>query len=393
MESWKRSYWAVWFSNLITAIGMMSILPFFSSHLEALGLTDRASIAVWTGVIFGAAPLLAALTGPFWGALGDRYGRRIMIVRSMAAIVVFVGAMRWASTPWELLALRAAQGCFSGFYPPSITLVSTQAPADQQGRLAGSLATAMFWGGILGPLFGELLRDLVGVRDVYLGVSVLAGAAVLVVLLFVREDHTTRQAPTRRASPLRDLRELRGNSELTSAVLLLFWIQFAVGASTPQLELFVGDLDSRFLEPRAATLFSAMAVATLLAMSRWGRHGDQHGHHRALLRCMFWTGAALMLHALASGYEMLLVARVLLGLAVAGSGPLAFGLAAAATRLDRRGGAFGVVFSARALAGALSAMAGGWISAWIGFRGLFLAGALLVWFQLWRAQRPLKGSG
>lgn len=393
MESWKRTYWAIWFSNLITAVGMMSILPFFSSHLEALGMTDRASISVWTGVIFGAAPLMAAFTGPFWGALGDRYGRRLMVVRSMLAIVIFVGAMRWASSPWELLVLRAAQGCFSGFYPPSITLVSTQAPADQQARLAGSLATGMIWGGIMGPVFGEFLRGQVGVQQVYLGVSVLAALAVLVVLLFVREDHTTRQSSTRRASPWRDLRELRGNSELRSAVLLLFWIQFALGASTPQLELYVGELESSFLEPSAAWLFSALAVANLVAMSRWGRYGDLRGHQRALTLCTIWSGAALVLHALAPGYEVLLVARVMLGLAAAGSGPLAFGVAAAATSVDRRGGAFGVVFSARALAGALSAMAGGWISAWIGVRGLFLAGAVVVWFQIWWIRRGPASPG
>ena len=391
MESWKRTYWAIWFSNLITAVGMMSILPFFSSHLETLGMTDRASIAVWTGVIFGAAPLLAAITGPFWGALGDRYGRRLMVVRSMMAIVIFVGAMRWASSPWELLALRMAQGVFSGFYPPSITLVSTQAPADQQGRLAGSLATGMIWGGILGPLFGELLRAQVGVQDVYLGVSLLAALAVVVVMLFVREDHATRQSSKRRATPLRDLRELRGNSELRSAVVLLFWIQFALGSSTPQLELYVRDLDSRWLVPSTAALFSVLAAANLLAMSRWGRVGDLRGHHRALLQCTFWTGAALLLHALAPDYEVLLVARVLLGLAAAGSSPLAFGVAAAGTPVERRGGAFGVVFSARALAGALSAMAGGWISASIGVRGLFCVGALVVWSQLWR-YRPRPGS-
>ena len=388
MESWKRTYWAIWFSNLITAVGMMSILPFFPSHLEELGLTDRASISVWTGVIYGAAPLFAAIASPLWGALGDRYGRRLMVVRSMVAITIFVGAMRWASGPWELLALRAAQGCFSGFLPPSMTLVSTQAPASEQGRIAGSLQTGMIWGGILGPIFGELIRKQVGVREVYLGVAILSAIAVVVVLLFAREDATTRQVSTQRASPLKDLRELRGNAELWSAVRLLFWVQFAVGATNPQLELYVRELGSSFMEPSTAYLFSVLAAANLFALPRWGRLGDRGGHHRALLMCTLWTGAALLLHALAPGYEVLLVARALLGFAAAGSGPLAFGVAAAATSADRRGGAFGVVFSARALAVAVSAMTGGWLSAWIGVRGLFLVGALLVWLQVWKDRKP-----
>lgn len=392
MESWKRTYWAVWFANLVTAIGMMSILPFFPSHLEELGLTDPDDIAVWTGVIYGAAPLMAAFAGPIWGALGDRYGRRLMVVRSMFAITLFVGAMRWASSPWELLALRMAQGCFSGFLPPSLTLVSTLAPANAQGRIAGSLQSAMVWGAIIGPLFGEAVRDLVGVREVYTGVSILSGLAVVLVMVFAREDHSKRQGTQRRASTLQQLRELRANPELRSAVSLLFWIQFGLGATNPQLELYVRELGSSLIEPSTAALFSVLAAANLIALPRWGRYGDRHGHYDALRRCTLWSGAALLVHAIAPGYEVLLLARVMIGVAAAGSGPLAFGVAAAATASDRRGGAFGVVFSARALAVAISAMAGGWLSSLVGVRGLFMLGAALVWYQLWRAGRTERAG-
>ena len=83
MESWKRTYWSVWTANLITSIGMMSFLPFFPTLLEEIGLRDRESIATWAGILYGAAPLSAALMSPLWGALGDRYGRRLMVLRSM----------------------------------------------------------------------------------------------------------------------------------------------------------------------------------------------------------------------------------------------------------------------------------------------------------------------
>ena len=133
MERWKQTYWAVWVSNLVTAIGMMSFLPFFPGHLRALGVTDPASIATWAGVIYGTAPLSAALTAPIWGALGDRIGRRLMVLRSMLAITVFVGAMAFARSPLELFILRFLQGVFSGFLAPSMTLVSIVAPLEHTG--------------------------------------------------------------------------------------------------------------------------------------------------------------------------------------------------------------------------------------------------------------------
>ena len=37
MAGWRRTYWTVWTANLVTAIGMMSFLPFFPSLLEEMG--------------------------------------------------------------------------------------------------------------------------------------------------------------------------------------------------------------------------------------------------------------------------------------------------------------------------------------------------------------------
>ena len=72
-----------------------------------------------------------------------------MLLRANLAIVVFVGLMSLATSPFTLLALRLIQGIFSGFIAPSLTLVSVQTPADRQGRVAGLLHTSFLAGGVL----------------------------------------------------------------------------------------------------------------------------------------------------------------------------------------------------------------------------------------------------
>lgn len=387
MNAWQRTYRAVWIANLATAVGMMSFLPFFPSHLEELGVEGEAAIATWTGVIFGAAPLAAAFMSPIWGALGDRFGRRMMVLRSMFAITLFVGAMAFARDPWTLLALRLGQGVFSGFVAPSLTLVSIGAPAERQGRIAGSLQVAMGLGAVAGPLFGELVREAAGIPAVYLCVALLSGVSGALVLAFASEDHAKRRVHEGGfrvghllSASLGDLDELRRNRSLRAAVVVVFWLYFGTGATQPQLELFVRGMDAHFdwVPVSTAALFSLPAAVNLIAMPLWGRVGDARGHSRALALCAAASGVLLVLDAVVVGYEDLLLVRVALGAAMAGAGPLAFGVAAAETPDERRGGAFGLVFSARALAISASSMGGGALVALIGMRGLFAVGGVVV---------------
>jgi MFS family permease len=224
-------------------------------------------------------------------------------------------------------------------------------------------------------------------RAVYAGVALLAGASALLVLAFADEVHSSR-GPARAfdlAKALResfgDLRELRARGSLRSAVALMFWTQFGLGATNPTLDLFVRDLPSHvaWLAPTTGALFSAAAAASLLAMPLWGRYGDRRGAYPALLRCAVCSALALIFQGASPSYEVLLVARVAFGAAMAGSGPLAFGVAAAESSADQRGGAMGIVFAARALSIAIAASAGGALAAWLGFRTVFfLSGAVLL---------------
>jgi len=434
MASWRRTYWAVWTANLITAIGMMSFLPFFPSLLEELGLRDRAEVATWAGVIFGAAPLAATLMSPVWGSVGDRIGRKLMICRSMLAIAFFVGLMGFATSPWELLALRLGQGLFSGFIPPSVTLVSVLAPPDRQGRIAADLGTALPIGGMLGPLVGGLIAASYGHSAVFRFVTVAALISLALVVFLAEEDESLRRRDEGRLSvgkvlsgTLRDQREVWRNRKLRSGLVLLFFLQFGLGGTNPVLELHVRELPpgpgfEESLAGRAASwlpasseqrgegdpagahgssaagvepgwgtgvsegvlalatslLFAGMALANLLAMPLWGRTGDRLGHQRALQAVAIGSILSLLVQAAASAYGLLFAGRVLMGLTMAGAGPVAFGLAASEIPVERRGGAMGAVFSARTLAVAVGGASGGYMAGTIGVRGFMLVAAGLI---------------
>jgi MFS family permease len=189
---------------------------------------------------------------------------------------------------------------------------------------------------------------------------------------------------------LRDVGELRENGPLRASMLLLFFLQFGMGATNPLMELYVRDVESwwSWLAPSTAALFFSMSAANLVSMPLWGSLGDRAGAYPALRRCSALCAIALAVQGLAPSYEVLLAARVLFGVAMAGSAPLAFGVAAAESSASQRGGAIGVVFAARAFAIAVASMLGGALSTWVGVRGLFLGSAALLALCLWGLRRP-----
>ncbi|MFT5285293.1 MAG: DHA1 family multidrug resistance protein-like MFS transporter [Planctomycetota bacterium] len=412
MHSWKRTYWAVWLSNLVTSIGMMSFLPFFPTHLESMGIQGQDEISAWTGVIFGSAPLMAAFMGPIWGAVGDRFGRRLMILRALLAITICVGAMAFATTPMELLLLRMLQGTFSGFIAPSITLVGVLAPPDQQGRVTGSLQTALAAGTIVGPLLGAFLQSELGLSSLFLCVSGAVFVSALLILFMVPADrlaipNAAELLPERRAwkvsliaAPRRFLRELHGHlesKELRYLLLMIFGVQFAVGSTAPLMELFVREIwdgDAELVPKLTGMLFTIIAVPDLVSMPIWGQRGDRKGHARMIRLSAVLTGFALLAHVFVPVFAALALARFFLGFASAGVKPCAFGLLAEVTAVERRGSAVGLVLSARMLAFSTAAMLGGLLSAVIGLRALFaLNGVGLLLLVVWISAKTKTDLG
>ena len=167
------------------------------------------------------------------------------------------------------------------------------------------------------------------------------------------------------------------------ALVFLFIAQFGIGATNPQLELFVGHVEPDWaqgkVQQHTAYLFSILAGVGLFAMPVWGRYGDRNGHGKVLVISALSAGIALCVSGFATAFWVLLVSRLLLGAFGSGLGPAAFGLAADVTGREERGAANGAVFSARALAISLGSIVGGVLVHFLGLRGIYIgSGCLLV---------------
>ena len=128
MEPWQRNLYSLWVAQFIAAIGLSMIIPFLPFYLRELGVVGKESVKIWSGLIFSAPFMVSAFLQPVWGILGDRRGRKPMVVRAMLGLALTNFLMGFARSAPQLLILRFFQGSLAGFVAPSLALMASCTP-------------------------------------------------------------------------------------------------------------------------------------------------------------------------------------------------------------------------------------------------------------------------
>ena len=160
----------------------------------ALDLGPTSAEQLW---IIDAYPLVLAALLVTMGTLGDRYGRRRMLLVGATGFALMSVLAAFAPTAGLLIAARAALGVFGAMLMPStLSLLRTVFPDRDQRRLAVAVwATAFSAGAALGPIVGGFLLEHFAWGSVFLmAVPVLIPLLVLAPILLPesRDPHPGR---------------------------------------------------------------------------------------------------------------------------------------------------------------------------------------------------------
>jgi len=193
------------------SIGMLlPVLP-----LYARGPLDVGDVGV--GLAVGMSSPMALVAQPFAGRLGDRRGRRLLVVSGSFAMAIAIAGYVVTETLAALIALRMVTGVGEALvFVGTGTIVADLAPVDRRGE-ALSIYTIGFWTGLaLGPVAGEALLGSDRFDLVWL---VAAGSATVagLVALFLPETRPDTDEPS--SGKLLHPAALRPGLVLVSAVL------------------------------------------------------------------------------------------------------------------------------------------------------------------------------
>ncbi|HXE16899.1 MAG TPA: MFS transporter [Stellaceae bacterium] len=380
---WSRTLWVMVGIQFVMTLSFTVLSPIMPLFLPELGVKAPAAIDLWTGILNGTTPLVAAFMSPLWGRLADRRGRKLMLIRSGIAIVVFTALMGISTNIWEFLAFRILLGTFAGFSASAITLVASQVPERRLGYALGWLATGQLVGGLAGPIVGGLAADIAGsYRVPFFLTACVAAVSVVLAQLLVKEKFTPPKLGEGRNSILAGMRMLVGSAGVLPLFAVLLLAQFGVRTVQPVITLYVQELVGNVanLATLSGLAFSMTGLADVIASPFLGKRSDILGYRRVLVISL--CGAALfsLPQAFVSNYWAFVALRFGVGMFVGGILPTANALVGRMVAASDRGMLYGLTATATFLGNSLGPVTGGAVAASIGLRWVFLvtAGALFA---------------
>jgi MFS transporter, DHA1 family, multidrug resistance protein len=216
--NWRRNLAALWFAEFTAIFGFSFAFPFLPIFLHHdLGVATGRDLDLWTAASASASGFSMAIASPIWGILGDRLGRKPMLIRSMLGGAITVGLMSFSQNPAELVVLRFLQGATSGTVAAATALVAAETPRSRVAWALGVVNSGVALGGAIGPVVGGFAGAFFGLRYVFFGGGILLLLSLIPVVVIVRESPTVPQLGPR-LSPVRMIREQPG---LMRALLVL----------------------------------------------------------------------------------------------------------------------------------------------------------------------------
>src|SRR5213594_342128 len=186
-EGWQRNVWALTLCVFIAFVGFQFFNPFLPLYVRELGVTDPGRIALWSGVLSAVTPAISGLLAPLFGRLADRFGRKAMLIRSLAGFIVIISAMGLVTSVEQLFVARLLQGFFAGFTPMAMALASMSAPPDKAPVAIGMVQSAQLLSVAIGPVAGGYVASHFGIRYAFFVTAGLCAVSLIGLMVLFKE--------------------------------------------------------------------------------------------------------------------------------------------------------------------------------------------------------------
>ncbi len=200
----KNAFLFVIITVALDMLGFGIIIPVVPSLIQELLHIEPEDSTIWIGLLSTSFAMMNFLFAPLLGALSDKYGRRPVLLVSIAMLCVNFLISALATTIWMLFIGRLLTGVSSATHSTANAYIADVTEPENRAKAFGMLGAAFGFGFVFGPVLGGFIGE-IGPRAPFFAAAALAGINFLYGFFVLPESlHTENRRPLnlKRANPL-----------------------------------------------------------------------------------------------------------------------------------------------------------------------------------------------
>jgi DHA1 family tetracycline resistance protein-like MFS transporter len=334
----------------LDSIGIGIIMPVMPNLLIELGAGDLSQAATWGGALAAVFAVMQFVFGPTVGNLSVRFGRRPVLLISLAAMAIDYLIMGYAHALWVLVLGRIIGGITSATHATANAYMADVSGPEDKAQNFGLIGAAFGVGFILGPVIGGFLGEF-GPRVPFFAAAALAGLNAIFGFFVLSEtvtDEIRRPFSWKRANPLGGLVHVGKLPGVTRLLVVYFFYNIAFFVYPSVWAYYTQE---RFDWDPGMTGLSLMTFGLFMALVQGGLIRvviPRIGEHYTVILGFIVNIVAFLAYAMASDGWQIFALAPLTSLGVL-AGPALQGIMARTASADQQGELQGLLTSISAI--------------------------------------------